>query len=78
MLVRSLAATTLALAIGPVFAQTNVAGIDAKNFDAGTAACSDFYQHANGNWLKNNPVPAAYSSWGTFNELDERNNAKLR
>ena len=39
MLVRSLAATTLALAIGPVFAQTNVAGIDAKNFDAGTAAC---------------------------------------
>ena len=23
-------------------------------------------------------MPPAYSSWGTFNELDERNNAKLR
>jgi putative endopeptidase len=78
MLVRSLATTTLALAVGPVFAQTNASGLDAKNFDANTAACSDFYQHANGGWLKNNPVPAAYSSWGTFNELDERNNAKLR
>jgi putative endopeptidase len=78
MLVRSLLATTLALAIGPVFAQSNAAGLDPKNFDATTAACSDFYQHANGAWLENNPVPAAYSSWGTFNELDQRNNAKLR
>jgi putative endopeptidase len=78
MLVRSLLATALALAIGPVFAQSNAAGLDPKNFDTATPACSDFYQHANGTWLKNNPVPAAYSSWGTFNELDERNNAKLR
>ena len=78
MLVRSLLATALALALGPVFAQSNAAGIDPKNFDANTSACSDFYQHANGTWLKNNPVPAAYSSWGTFNELDDRNNAKLR
>ena len=78
MLVRSLLATALALAIGPVFAQSNAAGLDPKNFDASTPACSDFYQHANGGWLENNPVPAAYSSWGTFNELDDRNNAKLR
>ena len=78
MPVRSLLATALALAISPVFAQSNAAGIDPKNFDTSTAACSDFYQHANGGWLKNNPVPAVYSSWGTFNELDDRNNAKLR
>lgn len=78
MLVRSLLATALALVLGPVFAQSNAAGIDPKNFDPNTSACSDFYQHANGTWLKNNPVPAAYSSWGTFNELDDRNNAKLR
>ena len=78
MLIRSLLATAMALAISPLLAQTNASGLDPKNFDPATAACSDFYQHANGTWLKNNPVPAAYSSWGTFNELDERNNAKLR
>ncbi len=78
MLIRSLLATAMALAVGPVLARTNASGLDPKNFDPATAACSDFYQHANGTWLKNNPVPAAYSSWGTFNELDERNNAKLR
>ena len=32
---------TLALAIGPVFAQSNAAGIDPKNFDANTSACSE-------------------------------------
>lgn len=78
MHVRSLLATALALAIGPVFAQSNAAGIDPKNFDTATPVCSDFYQHANGSWLKHNPVPAAYSSWGTFNELDKRNNERLR
>ena len=78
MLVRTLLGAAIALAIGPVFAQSNAAGLDPKNFDTTTAACSDFYQHANGGWLKQNPVPAVYSSWGTFNELDDRNNAKLR
>lgn len=32
----------------------------------------DFYAYANGNWQKNNPIPPEYSSWGTFNILNER------
>ncbi len=32
----------------------------------------DFYAYANGNWLKNNPIPPEYASWGTFNILNER------
>ena len=33
----------------------------------------DFYRFADGNWLKNNPVPPDKSRWGAFNELQERN-----
>ena len=36
-------------------------------------ACRDFYQYADGGWLKKNPIPPEYPSWGTFNELAERN-----
>ncbi len=40
-----------------------------KSVDAG----KDFYKYANGSWLKNNPVPADKSRWGSFGELEERN-----
>lgn len=58
--------------------KTNERGIDLANFDKATPACTDFYAYANGTWLKNNPVPAAYSSWGTFAELDKRNADRLK
>ena len=32
----------------------------------------DFYAYANGNWQKNHPIPAEYSSWGTFNLVNEK------
>ncbi|MDX2361191.1 MAG: M13 family metallopeptidase [Crocinitomicaceae bacterium] len=37
----------------------------------------DFFEFANGSWIKNNPVPASESSWGSFNELDDANKKKL-
>lgn len=37
----------------------------------------DFFLFANENWVKNNPVPASESRWGSFNELDKQNNVKL-
>jgi len=66
------AAITLALSFS-VAATSNQRGLDKANFDTSTAACADFYQFANGNWMKNNPIPDAYSSWGMMNELSERN-----
>ncbi|HWX21231.1 MAG TPA: M13 family metallopeptidase [Candidatus Binatia bacterium] len=34
---------------------------------------ADFYRYADGNWVKNDPVPPDKSRWGAFMELQERN-----
>src|SRR5579883_1767161 len=51
---------------------------DVKRMDTTCKPCDDFYQFVNGTWLKENPVPAAYSRWGTFQILQEQNLAILR
>ncbi len=38
----------------------------------------NFYQYANGGWRKSHPIPAAYSSWSTFNILQIRNEKIIR
>jgi len=37
----------------------------------------DFFLHVNGNWIKRTEIPAAFSRWGSFNELIEKNNDAL-
>ncbi|MDP9179345.1 MAG: M13 family metallopeptidase [Gemmatimonadota bacterium] len=51
--------------------------LDAVNLDRTANACVDFYQFANGGWINNNPIPVAYSRWGSFNELEEKNQSEL-
>ncbi len=53
-------------------------GINVANIDPSVKPCEDFFHFASGNWLKNNPIPAAESRWGSFNELADHNNATLR
>ncbi len=52
-------------------------GIDTSYLDRTCKPCADFFQFANGDWIKNNPIPAAYASWGSFNILNDRNEGVL-
>jgi predicted metalloendopeptidase len=70
----ALAACALGLA---VLAQSGGHGFDTSRMDTTVAACNDFYQFANGNWLKTTQIPAAFPSWGSFNVLNENNRNTL-
>ena len=48
-------------------------GITLANLDRTVQPCDDFYRFANGNWMKNNPIPASETGWGGFNQLRNRN-----
>lgn len=69
-------ALLLAISLATVFGQTH-RGYDPSSMDKNTSACTDFYQYANGTWLKNTEVPAAYSTWGAFDILAENNRKTL-
>jgi putative endopeptidase len=51
--------------------------IDVSYLNRSVRPQDDFFQFSNGSWLVNNPVPAAESRWGSFNELEDSNNEKL-
>jgi putative endopeptidase len=76
------AGTLPALASGPTSPATDPpqkgVGINVANIDPSVSPCDNFFQYASGNWLKNNPIPAAEVRWGAFNELADRNNATLK
>jgi putative endopeptidase len=48
-------------------------GFDLANLDRSVSPCENFYLFANGGWIKNNPIPAAYPRWGSFTILQEHN-----
>ena len=48
------------------------------NIDNNVKAQDDFYQYAIGGWLLDNPIPDAYSRWGSFELLYENNLKQLK
>ena len=55
----------------------NKSGIVVDNLDKTTNPTEDFYKFATGGWQKNNPLPAAYSRFGSFDQLQEDNNKRI-
>ena len=51
---------------------------DVTRMDDSVEACDNFFQYANGNWIKKTEIPAAYARWGSFNILAENNTNALK
>jgi putative endopeptidase len=52
-------------------AQTKAFDVSRMNRDV--SACDDFFEFANGNWVKNTQIPPSETRWGTFNILIDQN-----
>lgn len=52
-------------------------GIDLTNLDNSVRPQDDFFSYACGGWMKKNPLPAAYSRYGSFDVLGEDNNKRI-
>jgi putative endopeptidase len=76
-ILRHFIALAAVAAVLPLTARAQNHALDRANLDTACAACKDFYQFANGGWLKKATIPAAYSSFGSFRELADRNEAQL-
>lgn len=56
----------------------NKPALDLKNIDSSVKPGADFYRYAVGSWLKKNPIPKEYSTWGSFSMLAEENLHRLK
>ena len=53
------------------------AGIKAENLNKAVKPADDFYEFATGGWQKNNPLPGAFSRFGSFDQLQENNSKRI-
>ena len=51
--------------------------IDRGNMDLSVKPGDDFFEYADGNWVKNNPIPAKETRWGSFGILNQENTDRL-
>lgn len=63
----------VALTVAAIAQKGGSHGFNTANLDPSCKACADFYQYANGGWLAKNPIPPAFSSWGTTSPLRDKN-----
>ncbi len=68
-----------AMAVAATANQSSLkSGVDRSAFDTAIKPGDNFFEYVNGNWIKNNPIPAEYSRWGAFPKFRDDNLANLR
>ncbi|MBS1509452.1 MAG: M13 family metallopeptidase [Bacteroidetes bacterium] len=60
------------------FVQAQMKYIDKANMDLTVKPGDDFYEYANGGWLKHTVMPATKTRWGSFDELRENTSQRLK
>ncbi|MDQ2751739.1 MAG: M13 family metallopeptidase [Bacteroidota bacterium] len=50
----------------------------AANIDSSVNPADDFFDYANGNWIKKHPIPADESAWGLFQEIPNETLQRLK
>jgi len=58
--------------------KTSVDGIALTNMDTSVVPGNDFYQYADGGWIKSHPLKPEYSRYGTFDELGEKSQQQVK
>jgi len=70
--------TAMALATMTVTGSAQLrSGINMNDLNTSVRPADDFYEYACGGWMKANPLPAAYSRFGSFDRLAEDNNKRI-
>lgn len=73
-----ISALSILLLTSAIAVQQYLKGVDTASMNKKQKPQEDFFEYANGSWLKNNPIPTSEARWGAFNIVAERNNELLR
>jgi putative endopeptidase len=76
----SLAADAAASAVAPLAAAPAAfdSGLDKAGMDAGVRPQDSLFFAMNGTWLKDTPIPADKAGYGTFTQLDDLSNERVK
>ena len=75
---RFLTMMTMASVSMMMMAQSDLgSGLNQTDFNKNVRPGDDFYEYACGGWMKNNPLPGAYSRYGSFDRLQEENDKRI-
>jgi putative endopeptidase len=70
--------TALALCVHATYGQKNQTDALASHIDYSVKPGADFFNYANGNWFKQNPIPATEQSNGIFLTIQDTINSQIR
>ncbi|MCK5846246.1 MAG: M13 family metallopeptidase [Bacteroidales bacterium] len=76
------AAASLVVSCSPteekLMEKSKASGIEISNMNTEVKPGNDFFEYANGGWLKANPMPEEYSRYGAFEILAKKNQAQIK